>query len=103
MEFKYGDAERGQSMFNSILDNYPKRTDLWIVYVDILTKLGDVDNARKTFEKATSLNLNPKKMKSLFKKWLDFEKEHGDASLCEVVKQHAVQYVQQRTAKSTHM
>lgn len=103
MEFKYGDAERGQSMFNSILDNYPKRTDLWIVYVDILTKLGDVDNARKTFEKATSLNLNPKKMKSLFKKWLDFEKEHGDASLCEVVKQRAVQYVQQWTARSTRI
>lgn len=98
MEFRYGDPERGQSMFNSILDNYPKRTDLWLVYVDILMKLGDVENARKTFEKATSLNLNPKKMKSLFKKWLDFEKEHGDASLCQVVKQRAVQYVQQRTS-----
>lgn len=103
MEFKYGDAERGQSMFNSILDNYPKRTDLWLVYVDILTKLGDVKSTRKTFEKATSLNLNPKKMKCLFKKWLDFEKELGDASYCEVVKQRAVQYVEQRIAKSTHM
>lgn len=98
MEFKYGDAERGRSMFNSILDNYPKRTDLWLVYVDMLTKHGDLDNARKTFEKVTSLNLNPKKMKAVFKKWLDFEKQHGDTASLQAVKQRAVQYVEQRTS-----
>lgn len=100
MEFKYGDAERGRSMFNSVLDNYPKRTDLWLVYVDMLIKHGDLDNTRRTFEKATSLNLNPKRMKSIFKKWLDFEKQYGDATLCKEVKQRAVQYVEQRTSVS---
>lgn len=98
MEFKYGDAERGRSMFNSILDNYPKRTDLWLVYVDMLVKHGDLDNARTTFEKVTSLNLNPKKMKALFKKWLDFEKQHGDEASLQAVKQRAVLYVEQRTS-----
>lgn len=82
---------------------YPKRTDLWLVYVDALVKVGDVENARKTFKKATSLNLNLMKTNSLFKRWLDFEKERGDASLCEAVKWCAVQYVQQHIAKSAHV
>lgn len=97
MEFKYGDAERGKSMFDSILANYPKRTDLWLVYADMLTKQGQVDAVRKTFERATSLNLNPKKMKPLFKKWLNFEKLHGDTTSTQAVKQRAVQYVESRT------
>lgn len=46
MEFKYGDVERGKSMFDSILANYPKRTDLWLVYVDLLAKLPDVEGVR---------------------------------------------------------
>lgn len=34
MEFKEGDVERGRTMFENILSNYPKRVDLWSVYLD---------------------------------------------------------------------
>uniref|UniRef100_A0A147BRK9 Protein RRP5 homolog n=1 Tax=Ixodes ricinus TaxID=34613 RepID=A0A147BRK9_IXORI len=100
MEFKYGDVERGKSMFDSILANYPKRTDLWLVYVDLLAKLPDVEGVRKTLERATSLKLNPKKMKPLFKKWLDFEKQHGDDTTSQKVRQRAVEYVESHTLVS---
>lgn len=34
LEFRHGSAERGRSMFEGVLRNYPKRLDLWGVYVD---------------------------------------------------------------------
>lgn len=34
LEFKCGNPERGRSMFENILRNNPKRTDLWSVYLD---------------------------------------------------------------------
>lgn len=34
LEFKIGSVERARSMFEGILRNYPKRTDLWSVYLD---------------------------------------------------------------------
>lgn len=34
LEFKNGVADRGRSMFEGILSEYPKRTDLWSIYLD---------------------------------------------------------------------
>jgi hypothetical protein len=33
-EFRCGCAERGRSIFEGVLANAPKRTDLWNVYID---------------------------------------------------------------------
>ena len=33
-------------MFESLLSSYPKRVDLWSVYVDMTLKKGDLDSAR---------------------------------------------------------
>ena len=46
MEFKLGEPERGRTMFENILSNYPKRCDLWSVYIDMVTKLGDLEPVR---------------------------------------------------------
>ena len=42
LEFHKGSADRGRSIFESILRNYPKRLDLWSVYLDQVT-LGDAN------------------------------------------------------------
>jgi hypothetical protein len=34
LEFKCGVPDRGRSMFEGILREYPKRTDLWSIYLD---------------------------------------------------------------------
>jgi rRNA biogenesis protein RRP5 len=34
MEYKLGDPERGRTIFEGIVDSYPKRLDLWRVYID---------------------------------------------------------------------
>jgi hypothetical protein len=33
-EFRMGCAERGRSILEGLLANYPKRTDIWSVYID---------------------------------------------------------------------
>lgn len=45
LEYKYGDAERGKTMFEKILHTYSK-TDIWSVYVDLVLKHEGIDEAR---------------------------------------------------------
>ncbi|RDY08514.1 rRNA biogenesis protein RRP5, partial [Mucuna pruriens] len=91
-EFKVGVPDRGRSLFEKILREYPKRTDLWSVYLDQEIQLKDEDIIRALFEKAVSLSLPPKKMKFLFKKYLDYEKSQGDEERIESVKRKAMEY-----------
>ncbi|XP_062605737.1 protein RRP5 homolog [Saccostrea cucullata] len=93
MEFKFGDSERGKTMFENILVNYPKRSDLWSVYIDMVVKVGDIEGARLLFERVINLQMAMKKMKFFFKKFLDFEEKHGDESTVAAVKQKAQEYV----------
>ena len=37
-EFKYGSAERGRTMFDSLMGTCPKRLDLWSVWLDMEEK-----------------------------------------------------------------
>ncbi|KAF3794450.1 rRNA biogenesis protein [Nymphaea thermarum] len=97
LEFKHGLPDRGRSMFEKILRIYPKRIDLWNVYLDHEIRLKDQELIRALFERATSLSLPPKKMKSLFKKYLCYEKSCGDEERVEYVKRKAMEYVESAT------
>ncbi|KAJ2456350.1 rRNA biogenesis protein rrp5 [Coemansia sp. RSA 2336] len=106
MEFKHGEPERGRTVFEGVLGTYPKRVDLWSVYLDmeitLVTRQGldEADSSgqcwehtRKLFERVTSMKHSSKKMKFLFKRWLKFEKDHGSEATIEHVKQRAREYV----------
>lgn len=99
-EFKYGEPQRGQTMFESILTNYPKRSDLWSVYLDMMIKQGDVEPVRQIFERVIHINMSSKKMKLFFKRYLDFERKYGDAFSIENVKTQAMAYVESKAALS---
>ncbi|XP_074276479.1 rRNA biogenesis protein RRP5 [Silene latifolia] len=92
LEFKIGIPDRGRSTFEKMLREYPKRTDLWSVYLDQEIRLGDADLIHGLFERATSLSLPPKKMNFLFKKYLGYEKSVGDEERIEHVRQKAKEY-----------
>ncbi|GAA5914525.1 hypothetical protein JCM6882_000408 [Rhodosporidiobolus microsporus] len=96
LEFKLGDAERGRTIFEGIIDSYPKRLDLWLVYVDMEIKQRNIAGVRALFDRTLAQRLSSKKGKSVFKKWLAFEKDHGDDAGVEQVKQKAVAFVQGR-------
>jgi rRNA biogenesis protein RRP5 len=63
-------------------------------------RVGDRQRIRNLFERATHMQLPPKKMKFLFKRFLDFEKVHGDATGVEHVKQAAREYVEANLAEA---
>ena len=53
---------------------------------------------RQIFERVIHINLSSKKMKLFFKRYLDFERQYGDALSIENVKTKAVEYVESKAA-----
>ncbi|KAI1294999.1 rRNA biogenesis protein rrp5 [Mortierella claussenii] len=98
LEFKYGEPERGRTIFEGVMSNYPKRIDLWSVYIDMEIRNGEQDAVRRLFARVVSLKLSSKKMKFFFKKWLAYEKDHGDEEHIEEVKRRALAYVESLSA-----
>lgn len=72
LEFKYGQPENGRTMFEGIVSNYPKRMDIWSIYMDMEVKYGGENNkqqARHLFERCLAnenILKKPKKMKLVF-------------------------------------
>ena len=126
-----GGPRVGSAMFEKILANSPRKVDVWSVYIDQEAKLcrlrverraasgaksrgkkadaeaarrrgEDLDRVRLLFDRATALDLKAKKMKLLFKKYLDFETKaaakSNDASGDRVayVKQRAMEFVSRK-------
>lgn len=85
LEFKNGAPESGRTMFEGIVSNYPKRMDIWAIYMDMEMKhgQGNVTQARHLFERCLSndyIMKKPKKMKLVFQKYMEFEKKQGNAT-----------------------
>lgn len=56
LEFKSGNPENGRTMFEGIVNNYPKRMDIWAIYMDMEVKYGgsNKQQARHLFERCLS-------------------------------------------------
>ncbi|KJH53150.1 dual specificity phosphatase, catalytic domain protein [Dictyocaulus viviparus] len=89
MEFRNGDVERGRTLFESLVDAYPKKTDLWLVYVDLSLKHSGIEMARQILEKACALRLSMHKLRPLFHRWMEIEERFGDDSSRKLVKEKA--------------
>lgn len=60
--------------------------------------MNDSVRVRNLFERATSLQIPPKKIKFLFKRHLDYETKYGTAATVKKVKEAAKAYVAQHLA-----
>ena len=98
IEFKHGSPERARTMFAGLLGLYPKRVDLWDVYLDQELRLGDIDKCRALFRQTVALKVSSKKIQHFFKRWLLFEKEFGTDQTVAAVKKKAQEYVDSKTA-----
>ncbi|KAF9797985.1 hypothetical protein SFRURICE_005782 [Spodoptera frugiperda] len=94
MENRNGGRERAEALFEQVLAVYPARVDVCSTYVDMLLKNGDKDHIRQVMERMTSQKLPARKMKILFKKWIEVEERMGDHEQVEVVRQRAAQYIE---------
>ena len=88
-----GVPERGRTLFEGLLDSYPKRTDLWNVLLDLEMKLGDKEQVRQLFERVLARKIKPKQAKFFFKRWLAFEEKEGDERSVDNVKAKAAEFV----------
>jgi rRNA biogenesis protein RRP5 len=114
LEYRHGSSERGRTVFSSLCANFPKRLDLWSVYLDMevgryraAAKDGDaaeveaaLASVRMLFERCVTLDLSTKKTKFVFTRWLSFEVETGDKAAQSRVRSKARAYVETRLVPS---
>jgi len=91
-------VERGKTLFESILDSYPRRTDVWLVYADVMLKQGGagaLNDVRGILARATTARTPPMgahKMYALYKRWIAVEKQYGDAAAVQEVEDSAKKF-----------
>lgn len=100
LEFQYGNTERAKSMFDKVLSTYPKRTDLWSVFIDLMVKHGSQKEVRELFDRVIHLSVSVKKIKFFFKRYLEYEKKNGTPETIQAVKQKALEYVESKGAEA---
>ena len=98
LELDVGSADRGRTLFDTTLAKWPKRADLWQLYVAKSLKAGDVAHARAIQMRLAGVNLPPKAMRQALKRFAAFEEAHGDAASADAVKDLARAYVQKQQA-----
>ncbi|KAH8312068.1 hypothetical protein KR044_009241 [Drosophila immigrans] len=90
---EHEDHAMAQTLLDDVVTSYPKRIDIWILYVDMLAKCSLIDSARNVLERAVLQKLAPNKMLVIYKKYLEFEQKHGTEANAARVKQLAEEYV----------
>ncbi|KXJ74018.1 hypothetical protein RP20_CCG014524 [Aedes albopictus] len=95
-----GERDEAHILFEQILTSYPKRTDIWSQYVDMLVKDELIDVARQTLDRAIAQRLPMKNMKTLYTKYVAFEEKHGDREAVKRIKQAAADYVEKQLSSS---
>ncbi|XP_054459743.1 protein RRP5 homolog [Anoplopoma fimbria] len=102
LEFRYGDSEKGRTMFDKVLTSYPKRTDLWSVFIDIMVKNGSQKEVRSLFDRVIHLSVSVKKIKFFFKRYLEYEKKHGTPQSIQAVKEKAMEFVEAKGTEAAN-
>ena len=102
-EYKLGDVEHARTMFETLVERYPKRSDLWWQYVDQEVRLDNIEGARSLMERClVARKHTTKQIKALLQKWLVIEKRIGDQAGVQRVLERARDFVarvqQQQTA-----
>jgi rRNA biogenesis protein RRP5 len=89
-----GDRERGRTVFEGLVDLWPKRTELWDTYVALERgPRGSVENARRLFARMAGLKMGKRRARFVFKRWVEFEEGAGSMEDQERVKRLAAEYV----------
>jgi len=98
LEFKHGNPENGRTMFEGIVSNYPKRMDIWAIYMDMESKhgQGNETQARHLFERCLNnehILKKPKKMKLVFQKYMEYESKMGNKSNLAKLRERVEEYL----------
>ncbi|KAI9002578.1 hypothetical protein DFJ74DRAFT_696109 [Hyaloraphidium curvatum] len=102
MEFRFGEPERGRTILESVVSTYPKRLDIWSIYLDMeqgsKARPGEPERVRRLFERMTNLQLSSKRARDIFKRWLEWEKKQPNGQV-DHVKKKALEFVENLAAR----
>lgn len=101
LEFKSknGLPERGRTLFEGMLAEFPKRLDLYNIILDQEEKLGDTEKIRDTYERVVGVKLSKNQAQHFFKRWQKFEEKHGDQRSVEGVVARATEWARNYKAR----
>ena len=94
MEYKSGSSERGRTLMEGVVSSYPKRIDLWSVFIEMENKSGNIEGARRLCQRAVTLRLRARQAKLFFKRWLQLEMASGTEESVDAVKEQARKWVE---------
>nr|POF21048.1 rrna biogenesis protein rrp5 [Quercus suber] len=108
-----GDTERGRTIFENLIAEWPKWSSGWDMWVDLersrLSQLhtsgSDEDkweakeHVRQLYERMSKQKMKKRRAKFVFKRWLEFEEAEGDEKSAERVKAFAREFVETLQAK----
>jgi rRNA biogenesis protein RRP5 len=82
LEFKarYGDIERGRTIFEGLLSAFPRKFDIWDMYSDLEEKhAGDEaeERVRQLFQRQARMKMKGSRGKKLFERWTKWERKHS--------------------------
>ncbi|KAF2667132.1 nucleic acid-binding protein [Microthyrium microscopicum] len=89
-----GDTERGRTVLEGLLSTFPKKLDLWDMYVDLEKAHGSVDKVKHLYDRMAKSKMKKRRAKFVFGKWLEYEEKNGNKGDQERVKALAAAYVQ---------
>ena len=75
--YRFNNNEEVRNMFDNILKNFPKRKDIWFVYIDKEIKFGkNFEKVRQIFDRMFEIKFKINDLKFIMKKFLEFEKNN---------------------------
>ncbi|KAK6429466.1 rRNA biogenesis protein rrp5 [Oleoguttula sp. CCFEE 5521] len=100
-----GDAERGRTIFETLVGEWPKWTQGWDMWVDLERaciaedKEEAIARCRKLFERMSAVKMKKRRAKFVFKRWLEFEEKEGGEREVERVKGVAKKWVEDEAVR----
>jgi rRNA biogenesis protein RRP5 len=100
LEFKSanGDAERGRTIFEGLVETWKSKGDIWDMYVDLEKSHGDEEKVRALYERMTKVG-KASRVRGVFKKWVEWESEVGNRKGVEKVKALQGQWLEKKAEK----
>ncbi|KAK4539952.1 hypothetical protein LTR36_009922 [Oleoguttula mirabilis] len=107
----HGDAERGRTIFEGLVTEWPKWSSAWDQWVDLeharLARGAETkeekkearDKVRALYERMVAQKMGRRRARFLFKKWLEFEEKEGDGKAVERVEGLAREFVERMKAR----
>ena len=92
--YKYDSYDKGRTIFEDLLSKYPKKIDIWYIYIDQESKLNNLQYVRSLYTRLIEVKLNIVKIRNIFKRWISFEEEKGDEDHVAFVENKVQEYIQ---------